>query len=44
MKGFDGVSSDGLTGGLAPFWDKNLQVTVLDSCTGYIDVRVVEIK
>jgi hypothetical protein len=42
MKGFAGVSSDGLSGGLALFWDKNLQVTVLDSCTGYIDVRVVD--
>ena len=42
MKGFAGVSSDGLSGGLAIFWDKYLQMTVLDSCMGYIDVRVVD--
>ena len=42
MKGFVGVSSAGLSGGLALFWDENLQVTVLDSCTWYIDVRIVD--
>ncbi|XP_073363322.1 uncharacterized protein [Aegilops tauschii subsp. strangulata] len=42
MKGFAGVSSDGLSGGLALYWDENLQVTVLDSCARYIDVRIVD--
>lgn len=40
MKGFAGVSSDGLSGGLALYWDEKLNVTVLDSCAWYIDVRV----
>ena len=43
MKGFAGVSSDGLSGGLALFWDEKLQVTVLDSCARYIDVRIVDV-
>uniref|UniRef100_A0A453Q5L8 Endonuclease/exonuclease/phosphatase domain-containing protein n=1 Tax=Aegilops tauschii subsp. strangulata TaxID=200361 RepID=A0A453Q5L8_AEGTS len=42
MKGFAGVSSDGLSGGLALYWDENLQVTGLDSCARYIDVRIVD--
>ena len=42
MKGFAGVSSDGLSGGLALFWDEKLQVTVLESCAWYIDVRIVD--
>lgn len=41
-KGFHGVNSDGRSGGLALFWDKNLQVTVLDSCCRYIDVLVFD--
>uniref|UniRef100_A0A453EDJ8 Endonuclease/exonuclease/phosphatase domain-containing protein n=1 Tax=Aegilops tauschii subsp. strangulata TaxID=200361 RepID=A0A453EDJ8_AEGTS len=40
MRGFCGVGSDGLSGGLALFWDESLQVTVLDSCARYIDVLV----
>ena len=42
MRGFAGVSSDGLSGGLALYWDENLQVTVLDSCARYIDMRIVD--
>ena len=43
MKGFAGVSSDGLSGGLVLYWDEKLQVTVLDSCARYIDVRIVDV-
>ena len=39
LKGFHGVSSDGRSGGLALFWDEALTVTVLDSCSCYIDVH-----
>lgn len=42
MKGFCGVSSNGLSGGLALFWDESLRVTVLDLCQRYIDVQVVD--
>ena len=43
MKGFAGVSSDGLSGGLALHWDEKLQVTVLESCAWYTDVRIVDV-
>ena len=40
LKGFCGVSSFGLSGGLALYWDESLMVTVLDSCHRYIDVSM----
>ena len=42
LKGFHGVSSDGRSGGLALFWDENLTVMVLESCSRFIDVRILE--
>ena len=42
MKGFAGVSNQGLSGGLALYWDESLQVTVLDACARYIDVQIVD--
>ena len=40
LKGFYGLNSSGLSGGLALYWDESLIVTVLDSCQRYIDVSV----
>lgn len=40
LKGFHGVSSNGLSGGLALYWDESLDVCVLDACAQYIDIRV----
>jgi hypothetical protein len=42
LRGFCGVSSDGLSGGLALFWDESIQVTVLESTARFIDVIVVD--
>ena len=40
LKGFCGVSSVGLSGGLALYWDESLLVMVLDSCQRFNDVSV----
>lgn len=42
LRGFSGVDSNGLSGGLALFWDESLQVNILDKCDRYIDVSVVD--
>ena len=42
LKGFCGVDCKGRGGGLALFWDEAFQVTVLDSCTRYIDVSILD--
>ncbi|KAE8821732.1 hypothetical protein D1007_00140 [Hordeum vulgare] len=41
LKGFCGVDSDG-RGGLALLWDESLTVTVLESCSRFIDVVVLD--
>jgi hypothetical protein len=40
LRGFLGVDSDGLSGGLALFWCDQLHVEVQSSCERYIDVHV----
>jgi hypothetical protein len=40
LKGFVGVDSDGLTGGLALFWNDQIKVEVQSVCERYIDVHV----
>ena len=42
LKGFCGVDSDGRGGGLALFWDESLTVRVLESCSRFIDVVVLD--
>ena len=42
LEGFCGVSTNGLSGGLALYWDETLQVSVLDSCSRYIDVMIID--
>ena len=40
LKGFAGVDSDGLSGGLALYWHESFDVLVLDKEERYIDVLV----
>ncbi|KAM0880049.1 hypothetical protein ACQ4PT_033835 [Festuca glaucescens] len=40
LRGFEGVDSDGLNGGLALFWDDRLKVEVQAKCERYIDVHI----
>jgi hypothetical protein len=40
LRGFTGVDSEGLSGGLALFWWDQLHVEVISSCERYIDVHV----
>jgi hypothetical protein len=40
LKGFAGFSSDGLSGGLALFWHKQLHVEVKEINERYIDAYV----
>jgi hypothetical protein len=40
LRGFAGVDSDGLSGGLALFWCDQLKVEVQSMCERYIDVHV----
>jgi hypothetical protein len=40
LRGFTGFDSNGLSGGLALFWDENLYVDVQEVTARYIDVFV----
>jgi hypothetical protein len=40
LRGFVGVDSDGLSGGLALFWNDQLIVEIQSMCERYIDVHV----
>ena len=42
LQGFEGVDPEGRGGGLALFWDEGLQVTLLEACKRFIDVRIVD--
>jgi hypothetical protein len=40
LRGFTGVDSEGLSGGLALFWNDQIHVEVQSQCERYIDVHV----
>lgn len=42
LRGFRGVDPEGRSGGLGLFWDESLQVTVLEACSRFIDVRIFD--